>query len=48
MVGTGATALALTLTAAAAGGGVGVSGTLQLIQITNATNPAAVKIVAGR
>ena len=28
------------------GGGVGVSGTLQLIQITNATNPAAVKLVA--
>src|SRR4029079_14905550 len=43
VVGTGATALELRLTAAAQGGGVGVSGTLQLIQITNATNPAAVK-----
>src|SRR6185503_5240414 len=43
VVGSGATALALTLTASAQGGGVGVSGTLQLIQITNASNPVAVK-----
>src|SRR4029079_14250061 len=43
VVGTGATALAVTVTASAQGGGVGVSGTLQLVQITNATNPVAVK-----
>src|SRR5205823_245656 len=43
VVGTGATALALTLTVAASGGGASVSGTLHLIQITNASNPAAVK-----
>src|SRR4029078_2240137 len=43
VVGAGATALALTLTAQASGGGASVSGELRLIQITNATNPAAVK-----
>src|SRR4029078_12697879 len=43
VVGTGATALALTLSAQASGGGASVSGELRLIQITNATNPAAVK-----
>src|SRR6185437_10636342 len=43
VVGTGATALALTLTAQASGGGASVSGSLHLIQITNATNPAAVR-----
>ena len=42
-VGAGATALALQLTVAASGGGASVSGTLRLIQITNASNPAAVK-----
>src|SRR5262245_42211201 len=43
MVGAGATALALSLTASVSGGGAGASGSLHLIQITNATNPAAVK-----
>ena len=43
VVGAGATALGLTLTAGASGGGASVSGTLHLIQITNASNPPAVK-----
>src|SRR4029078_5733271 len=43
VVGMGATALALTLTAQASGGAASVSGELRLIQITNATNPAAVR-----
>src|SRR4029079_11476746 len=42
-VGSGGTALALSLTVAASGGGASVSGSLHLIQISNKTNPAAVR-----